>query len=311
MTIEELNTRLGWSLNQKIDHAVATIEAFLSRSGTRAYISFSGGKDSTVLLDIARRFVDKDFKAVFCNTGNEFPEIVRFVKTFDNVTHIHPKVSLKQVIEKYGFPLISKEQAQGIRQAKHTNSEKLRNIRLYGTNLEKGYVSGKISEKWKYLIAEKFDVSEKCCDWLKKEPFRRYGKTTGEVPIIGTMVEESQLRKQQYIRRGGCNSFDEKKKASYPISIFTEADIFEYKQRFGINFCEVYDKGAERTGCVCCGFGAHMEKKLRFELLHQLHPARFNAVMNYSNNGCTYKEALQRVGVKLPTDLHICSCGIE
>lgn len=300
MTIQELNTRLGWSLNQKIDHAVATIEAFLSGSGTSAYISFSGGKDSTVLLDIARRFVDKNFKAVFCNTGNEFPEIVRFVKTFDNVTHIHPKISLKQVIEKYGFPLISKEQAQGIRQAKHTKSEKLRNIRLHGTNRGKGYTSGKISEKWKYLIDEKFDISEKCCDWLKKEPFRRYGKITGEVPIIGTMVEESQLRKQQYIRRGGCNSFDEKKMASYPISIFTEADIFEYKRLFDITFCEVYDKGAERTGCVCCGFGAHMEKTSRFDLLYRLHPARFNSIMSYSNNGCTYKEALQRVGVKLP-----------
>lgn len=81
MTIQELNTRQGWTLSQKIDHAVGTVEAFLSRTGKVPYVSFSGGKDSTVLLDIVRRFVDRDIKAVFCNTGNEYPEIVRFVRS--------------------------------------------------------------------------------------------------------------------------------------------------------------------------------------------------------------------------------------
>lgn len=86
MTIQELNTRQGWTLSQKIDHAVGTVEAFLSRTGKVPYVSFSGGKDSTVLLDIVRRFVDRDIKAVFCNTGNEYPEIVRFVRSTENVT---------------------------------------------------------------------------------------------------------------------------------------------------------------------------------------------------------------------------------
>lgn len=88
MTIQELNTRQGWTLSQKIDHAVGTVEAFLSRTGKVPYVSFSGGKDSTVLLDIVRRFVDRDIKAVFCNTGNEYPEIVRFVRSTENVTII-------------------------------------------------------------------------------------------------------------------------------------------------------------------------------------------------------------------------------
>ena len=90
MTIQELNTRQGWTLSQKIDHAVGTVEAFLSRTGKVPYVSFSGGKDSTVLLDIVRRFVDRDIKAVFCNTGNEYPEIVRFVRSTENVTIIRP-----------------------------------------------------------------------------------------------------------------------------------------------------------------------------------------------------------------------------
>jgi 3'-phosphoadenosine 5'-phosphosulfate sulfotransferase (PAPS reductase)/FAD synthetase len=133
MTYEELKYRQGWTLEQKIDHAVGVVSSFSDRLNKNVYASFSGGKDSTVMLDIIRRFVDKTVSAVFCNTGNEYPEVAKFVRQTDNLTIIHPKMNVKQIIEKYGFPLISKEQSQYIRQAKHTHSEKLRNIRLHGS----------------------------------------------------------------------------------------------------------------------------------------------------------------------------------
>lgn len=211
-----------WTLEQKIDHdhAVATVESYIARTGKTPYVSFSGGKDSTVLLDLVRRFVGKEVKGVFCNTGNEFPEIVRFARSTPNVTVIHPKQTVKAVLATYGFPLISKEQAHGIRQARTTKSDKLRKIRLYG-NRNKGYISGKISDKWQFLINAPFMVSEQCCECLKKRPFKQYQKETGEVPIIGTLATESEARKQQYVRRGGCNSFREGHLGSYPLSIWT------------------------------------------------------------------------------------------
>ena len=62
----ELQRRQSWSLDQKIDHSVGVIESFLNAVGkNNAYISFSGGKDSTVLLDLARRFVDKEIERGF------------------------------------------------------------------------------------------------------------------------------------------------------------------------------------------------------------------------------------------------------
>ena len=146
MDYRELAERQLWTLHQKIDHSVGVIEAFIARTGKVPFISYSGGKDSTVLLDLAHRYVDRDMKAVFCNTGNEYPEIVRFVRDTENVTIIHPKYTVRQVLEKYGFPLISKEQAQGIRQAKTTRSEKLLNIRLHGTDKGRGWTSGKIAD---------------------------------------------------------------------------------------------------------------------------------------------------------------------
>lgn len=81
MTIQELQERQKWPLEQKIDHSLGVIESFVVRMGglDKVYLSFSGGKDSTVLLHLARRLYP-DILAVFVNTGNEYPDIIRFVK---------------------------------------------------------------------------------------------------------------------------------------------------------------------------------------------------------------------------------------
>ena len=305
MTVEELRRRQNWTLEQKIDHTVGAIEAFivyLNAIGKKPYISFSGGKDSTVLLDIARRFIDKDLKAVFCNTGNEWPEIIQFVKTIDNVKTIRPEMTVCQVLDKYGFPLISKEQSHGIREARHTKSEKLLYKRLYGSPKSK-HKTGKISNRWKFLIKEPFETSERCCEFLKKRPFRKYEKETGAAPILGVMAVESDLRAQQYIIRGGCNSYESHRIASYPISIWTDADIWEYIHRFKIPYSPIYDiPGVEQTGCMFCGFGAHLEKISRFERLYDLYPKAYKTFMNYTNNGYTFRYALKRCKICLPDE---------
>ena len=72
------------------------------------YVSFSGGKDSTVLLTIARDMYP-NMKAAYVDTGLEYPEVRNFVKTFSNVDWIKPKLTFRQVIEKHGYPFISKE----------------------------------------------------------------------------------------------------------------------------------------------------------------------------------------------------------
>lgn len=304
MDIGVLLERQKWSLEQKIDHAVGTIENFMAKTGRTPYVSFSGGRDSTVLLDLCRRFINPKFHAVFDNTGNEFPEIVKFVRSFDNVTIISPKVSIRDMISKYGFPLLSKEVAKSIRDAKTTKSEKLLNIRLFGTDSSKGYVSGMIPKKWQFLIFEPFMISEKCCDVLKKRPLSKYNKVTGELPIIGTLASESKARQQAYIKRGGCNSFNVNHLASYPLSIWTDKDISDYICRFQVPVCSLYNvRGCERTGCMFCGFGVHLERHSRFNLVYDLHPTIYRAFMKYENNGVTYREALKKIGVLLPDEI--------
>lgn len=300
-TYAMLKERLLWNLDQKIDHCVATIENFKARTGHNCYVSFSGGKDSTVLLDIARRWVDKNMLAVFCNTGNEFPNIVAYVKTFPNVEIIHPAHNVKEVIENLGFPLISKDTSEKLRQLKHSRSQKLIDIRLHGYPDTNGGMA-KCPAKWVYLKDAKFDISERCCDYLKKRRFKQFERETGLYPLIGTTTSESRLRTQQYLTRGGCSAFDGKRPRSYPISIFTNKDIHDYCQRFKINLCSLYDDGNVRqSGCMVCGFGADQDAH-HFDYLFQHYPKVYKYFLNLKNNGVTYREALHTIGVRLPDD---------
>lgn len=303
MTTDELKARQSWTLNQKIDHTVGVLEAFLTATKGKAYVSFSGGKDSTVLLDICRRYVNPDIKGVFCNTGNEYPDIVYFVRQTENVVIIRPELTVKDVLAKYGFPLVSKEQAHSIRQARTTKSAYLRLVRLYGTDPARGMLSGKISNKWRFLITAPFMISEQCCECLKKRPFARYERLTGERPIIGTMASESKIRRRKYIMAGGCNVFTPGKEKSQPLSIWTDADIWNYINTFRIPYAAIYDKGAGRTGCMFCGFGAHLDKVSRFYLPFELYPKAYKMFMAYENNGVTYRDALHYIGIDLPDDL--------
>lgn len=110
-TSENLKEMQAWPLERKIRVTQTRLIEWYQHYDGKVYVSFSGGKDSTVLLDMARR-IYPDIEAVFIDTGLEYPEIREFVKTFDNVTWLKPKMNFRQVIEKYGYPLGSKHTAK-------------------------------------------------------------------------------------------------------------------------------------------------------------------------------------------------------
>lgn len=117
MTQEELSMLQSLPLSIKIEKTKLRIKEWYEYWNGQVYVSFSGGKDSTVLLDIARSMYP-DIEAVFSDTGLEYPEIKEFVKTFENVTIVRPKYSFKEILTKYGYPIISKEVANVVSNAR-------------------------------------------------------------------------------------------------------------------------------------------------------------------------------------------------
>ena len=94
MKLEELKLMQNYPLWMKVEKTKQRIREWYEYYNGEVYVSFSGGKDSTVLLHIVRS-VYPDVEAVFSDTGLEYPEIKEFVKSFDNVTIVRPEMSFK------------------------------------------------------------------------------------------------------------------------------------------------------------------------------------------------------------------------
>lgn len=262
MTYEELKLLQGLPTVTKVHWAHEKIREWYEHWNGQVYVSFSGGKDSTVLLHLVRQLYP-EVPAVFVDTGLEFPEIRDFVKTIPNVVWLKPKMNFKQVIEKYGYPVVSKETAQKLHELRKTTSEKLIAIRT-------GCTRKSVPRKWRFLQEAPFPISHKCCDVLKKQPLNSYHKTNNRVGITGEMVVESSARFRKFWNAGGCNAFTSPVPLSRPLSIWTEQDIWNCL-RCGIPYSKIYDMGYKRTGCIFCMFGLQFDPN-RFTRLQETHP---------------------------------------
>lgn len=274
----QLQQRQSLPLSAKIVHTENVIRQWYDYWKGDVYISFSGGKDSTILLHLVRNLFPQ-VKAVFIDTGLEFPEIRSFVRTFENVIWIKPKIRFQEVLSKYGYPIISKETAQKIEDIRNTKSESFKHKRLYGANNK--FKSGKLAEKWKFLLNAPFKISSKCCNKLKKDPVKKFERITNLKPFIGQLSSDSLLRRQKYLREGGCNSFNSIRPTSNPLSIWTEQDITSYIIQENLSICSVYSYGYNSTGCVFCLFGLQLQKNNKFDLLKISHPKLYNYCMNH------------------------------
>ena len=272
----QLKQRQAMPLWMKVEYTKKRIRAWHEHWDGEVYVSFSGGKDSTVLLDIARS-IYPEVPAVFVDTGLEFPEIRDFVKTVDNVIWLKPKMTFKQVLEKYGYHVISKENAQKIHEARTTKSAKLLHKRLHGDS--NPYKSGKIPNKWQSLIKAPFKVSHRCCHYLKIEPIHRYERSSGLHSYVGLMADDSHARRQKYMMNG-CNIFEGSKPQSMPMAFWLEDDIWAYIKKNEINYSKIYNMGYDNTGCTFCMFGVHLDKVNKFQIMKKTHPRLWDYCIN-------------------------------
>ncbi len=170
MELWELKQKQSLPLEAKIAMTLRRIREWYEYWDGNVYVSFSGGKDSTVLLHLVRQYYP-GVPAVFSDTGLEFPEIREFVKTVPNVTWLRPAMTFKKVIEKHGYPVISKEQAQWIERARRGDPQVIRE-KLYGIRPDGSHSRFCTSAEWRRLFNAPFRISAECCNEMKKKPLK-------------------------------------------------------------------------------------------------------------------------------------------
>ena len=106
----------AWPLERKIQVTQAKIIEWYRHYDGRVAVSWSAGKDSTVILDLARRAF-QDIPAVFVDTGLEYPEIREFAKSVSNVTWLRPELPFTKVVEQYGLQNIFEVTFDGMERA--------------------------------------------------------------------------------------------------------------------------------------------------------------------------------------------------
>ena len=313
-TKQDLKILQSLPLEVKIKKTIQRVEEFVNYFGEDGvYLSCGGGKDSTVLYDIIHNKMGYKIPVVFVDVPTQYRELKTFTEeNMENVVVLRPKISFVEVCKKYGFPLISKEISNIINGAKKhylkdTDKYKYFYNRVLGKDeyAKDGKRHMYACTKYKTLLDAPFDVSNYCCNVMKKKPVKEYERKTGRKAFVGTMAEESKLREKTWINHG-CNSFDASRVISQPLMFWTEQDVLKYIHDNKIKICSVYGKvkvdengkyyttGCDRTGCVMCGFGCHLEKEPnRFQKLAESHPSYLKLLDICKNNDVTMREAIE------------------
>lgn len=187
-------------------------------------------------------------------------------------------------------------------------------------------------ERYQFMLNAPFDISHMCCNVMKKKPVHKYAKETGRKGMTGQMAAESLLRTQKWLQNG-CNGFDLKEPISNPMAFWTEQDVLEYIKKYNITICSVYGDivedlkgtgevagqmtfsdmegidttdfdaerpklkttGCNRTGCMFCGYGCHLEKpgEGRFERMKKTHPKQWEWIMKpWEQGGLGYRDII-------------------
>lgn len=292
---------------QKLIHARNRAETFYSKCRTLGYnchVSV-GGLDSITLL-IFLRSIGIDVPAISVSIledkGNQ--EVHKQL----GVQAIAPYMSKTQVIQKFGFPVVSKEHAKKISYLLRPDADKQTFIHTIMTG-DKGARGGfrhsdraKLPDKWIRLFggnyasmrpdleireAPGFKVSSKCCYYMKEKPCADWAKEHHSVPYLGLMASEGGQR-EMALMKNGCNYFGSRTIRSCPFAIFTRQDLLQLAIDLKVPVPRAYGEiirdpdgslhttGAQRTGCSMCGFGIHMGKRPhQFDRLREYNPAEW------------------------------------
>ena len=229
------------------------------------YISFSGGKDSTVLhylIDLA--LPNNKIPRVYANTGIELNMIRDFVydmaKKDDRLVIIKPTTPIRQMLEKEGYPFKSKEHSHNVDIFQRNGWTKTTQRYLYPDNERTRYRCPKIL-RYQFENVNCLRISDKCCKRLKEDSLAKWSKENKKpYSIIGIMASEGGRR-----NRAQCLAFRGKKFKNFqPLVPMTKEWENWFINEYNINICDIYKPpyNFERTGCKGCPFAIDIQNEL-------------------------------------------------
>ena len=270
LTYDEIRQKQAIPYEIKVKMSMNRVRDFIDFYGEdKVAICFSGGVDSTMAVHFIRNLCGYDRVRAISVIGIENKYNIDLIKRTDNVEIVKLRYSQKEILEKYGVPIISKRVSKSLKALQNPckKNENIRNLALTGITSEgRNAPTYKLAKKWRFLIAAPFKISNQCCYYMKETGILKYAKEQGIGTISAITAEESKSRMDGYAKQGSCNVF-KGNGYSTPFAFWTHQDILRYLYEYEVEISEAYgeiiftDGGiyrttkAERTGCPICLFG--------------------------------------------------------
>ena len=291
------------------------------RNGKTCAVSV-GGLDSITLLALARDELGDDIDGISVSVLED--KSIQAVHKEMGVIPIAPLKSKVEILQEYGFPVVSKLASAKINRLQ-TPGDDSPIIKAYMTG-DMGAWGGyghndrfKLPDKWVELFGglyghfrpdlnckcATFKVSDQCCYWLKEEPVRRYQEEHDIWPFLGLMQSEGG-RRQYSLRMHGCNYVGKDTARSCPFNYFYRQDLLQLALDLHVHVPGIYGEivrepdgtlrttKAQRTGCSMCGYGIHLDgRPHHFDLLREQNPEEWSFWMYRC---CTDPETGEKYG---------------
>lgn len=279
--------------------ALFRINRELERFGKGIYLSFSGGKDSTVLAELIKMCGNENkIPFVFANTGIELDATLKFIKEYpyENVMIVKPRKPAVKVWKEYGVPIKSKLKSEALNTYQNNIEDPLgtsRTRQLISGKREKGGVRSE--EGTSYALAKKdfhllhpdlgYKIANKCCQYMKKYPFQDFAKENDmSAAFSGVRTDEGGVRSMQYKSCVHVKKLNGKDFVmSMPIIDWSDGMVEEFIKIFGVKVSDAYTEyGLQRTGCIACPFSQQLDFDLK--TLWEREPLKYKATMKMLKN---------------------------
>ena len=286
-----------------VEQALDRIKKAYAQTGGKMYLSFSGGKDSTVLAHlIMMAELPENIPFIFANTGIELDATLNFVKNFDydNIVIVKPRKPFSQILKQHGKPAISKIKSDWLNTHQKHIDTPLKTVRqrqmILGIREKDGVVIGKtgtrLANKHMHFVHPDTEIkfANKCCQYMKKYPFQDYVKENNlNGAFTGIRTAEGGIRSTVYksctsIKKVGKKEF----LTSMPIYDWSDELIEQFIKKYDIELSDAYEKyGCKRTGCVGCPFAKDLKGELK--MLYENEPLKYKAIMHWMKDVYIYQ----------------------